>query len=181
MALPTTETVECDILIIGGGMSGCGAAFESKFWGKDLRVVIAEKAVIERSGATGEGLSAINCYMGQRYGWNTPEDFVKYVVNDMMGLAREDLVYDVGRHVDSSVHLLEEWGLPIWKKDNGEYERIGRWQIPIHGEAIKPITAEPARKAIGQENIYERVSITHLLTDESTWANATAGTPRRTS
>ena len=165
MATPTVETVECDILIIGGGMSGCGAAFESKFWGSDLRVVIAEKAVIERSGATGEGLSAINCYMGQRYGWNTPEDFVNYVVNDMMGLAREDLVYDVGRHVDSSVHLLEEWGLPIWKKDDGTYERIGRWQIPIHGESIKPVTAEPARKAVGQDNIYERVSVTHLLTD----------------
>ena len=165
MAMPTVETVECDILIIGGGMSGCGAAFESKFWGSDLRVVVAEKAVIERSGATGEGLSAINCYMGQRYGWNTPEDFVNYVVNDMMGLAREDLVYDVGRHVDSSVHLLEEWGLPVWKKDDGTYERIGRWQIPIHGESIKPVTAEPARKAVGQENIYERVSITHLITD----------------
>lgn len=165
MATPTVETVECDILIIGGGMSGCGAAFESKFWGSDLKVVIAEKAVIERSGATGEGLSAINCYMGQRYGWNTPEDFVNYVVNDMMGLAREDLVYDVGRHVDSSVHLLEEWGLPVWKKDDGTYERIGRWQIPIHGESIKPVTAEPARKAVGQENIYERVSITHLLAD----------------
>ena len=165
MPLPATETVECDILIIGGGMSGCGAAFEAKYWSRDLRVVLVEKAVIERSGATGEGLSAINCYMGQRYGWNTPEDFVHYVVNDMMGLAREDLVYDVGRHVDSSVHLLEEWGLPVWKKDNGEYERIGRWQIPIHGESIKPVTAEPARKALGQENIYERVNITHLLTD----------------
>src|SRR5262245_21533930 len=164
MALPCTETVECDILIIGGGMSGCGAAFEAKFWGRDLRVVMVEKAAIERSGATGEGLSAINCYMGQRYGWNTPEDSVRYVVNDMMGLAREDLVYDVGRHVYASVHLLEEWGLPIWKKDNGEYERIGRWQIPIHGESIKPIAAEPARKALGQENLYERVSITHLLT-----------------
>ena len=166
MATPTIETIESDILIIGGGMSGCGAAFESKFWGSDLKVVVVEKAVIERSGATGEGLSAINCYMGQRYGWNTPEDFVNYVVNDMMGLAREDLVYDVGRHVDSSVHLLEEWGLPVWKQADGEtYERIGRWQIPIHGESIKPVTAEPARKAVGQENIYERVSITHLLTD----------------
>jgi adenylylsulfate reductase subunit A len=165
MPLPATETVECDILIIGGGMSGCGAAFEAKYWSRDLRVVLVEKAVIERSGATGEGLSAINCYMGQRYGWNTPEDFVHYVVNDMMGLAREDLVYDVARHVDATVHLLEDWGLPIWKKDNGEYERVGRWQIPIHGESIKPITAEPARKAVGQENIYERVSVTHLLTD----------------
>ena len=165
MTLPTTETIECDILIIGGGMSGCGAAFESKYWSGDLKVVVVEKAAIERSGATGEGLSAINCYMGQRYGWNTPEDYTNYVVNDMMGLAREDLVYDVGRHVDNSVHLLEEWGLPIWKKENGEYERIGRWQIPIHGESIKPIAAEPARKAIGPENLYERVNITHLLTD----------------
>ena len=165
MALPTTETVECDILIIGGGMSGCGAAFEANYWGDKLRVVMVEKAAIERSGATGEGLSAINCYMGQRYGWNTPADFVNYVVNDMMGLAREDLVYDVGRHVDSTVHLLEEWGLPIWKKENGEYERIGRWQIPIHGESIKPIAAEPARTALGQGNLYERVSVTHLLTD----------------
>ena len=161
MALPTTETVECDILIIGGGMSGCGAAFEANYWGDKLRVVMVEKAAIERSGATGEGLSAINCYMGQRYGWNTPADFVNYVVNDMMGLAREDLVYDVGRHVDSTVHLLEEWGLPIWKKENGEYERIGRWQIPIHGESIKPIAAEPARTALGQGNLYERVSVTH--------------------
>ena len=148
-------------------MSGCGAAFEAKYWaGSDKRVVLAEKAAIERSGATGEGLSAINCYMGQRYGWNTPEDFVNYVVNDMMGLAREDLVYDVGRHVDNSVHLLEEWGLPVWKQENGQYERIGRWQIPIHGESIKPIAAEPARTALGPENIYERVAITHLLKDD---------------
>ncbi len=167
MAFESTETVDCDILIIGGGMSGCGAAFEARYWaGSDKRVVLAEKAAIERSGATGEGLSAINCYMGQRYGWNTPEDFVNYVVNDMMGLAREDLVYDVGRHVDNSVHLLEEWGLPIWKQENGQYERIGRWQIPIHGESIKPIAAEPARAALGPENIYERVAITHLLKDD---------------
>ena len=168
VAFETTETVDCDILIIGGGMSGCGAAFEARYWaGSDKRVVLAEKAAIERSGATGEGLSAINCYMGQRYGWNTPEDFVNYVVNDMMGLAREDLVYDVGRHVDNSVHLLEEWGLPIWKQENGQYERIGRWQIPIHGESIKPIAAEPARTALGPENIYERVAITHLLKDDN--------------
>ena len=165
MTAPTTEVVDCDILIIGGGMSGCGAALEASYWGKGLRVVMVEKAVIERSGATGEGLSAINCYMGMKWGWNTPEEFVNYVRNDMMGLAREDLVYDVARHVDASVHMWEEWGLPIWKKPDGTYERIGRWQIPIHGESIKPIVAEPARAALGRENLYERVLVTHLLTD----------------
>jgi adenylylsulfate reductase, subunit A len=49
MAAPNTHTVECDILIIGGGMSGCGGAFEAKYWGQDLRVVLVDKAVIERS------------------------------------------------------------------------------------------------------------------------------------
>ena len=165
MALPSTEIVECDILVIGGGMGGCGAAFEANYWASGLRVVMVEKAVIERSGATGEGLSAINCYMGMKWGWNTPKRFVDYVRNDMMGLAREDLVYDVARHVDATVHLWEEWGLPIWKKPDGTYERIGRWQIPIHGESIKPIVAEPARVALSPANLYERVLITHLITD----------------
>ena len=174
MKSPGTEFVECDILIIGGGMAGCGASYEANYWGKGLRVVMVEKAVIERSGATGEGLSAINCYMGLRWDWNTPEDFVGYVRNDMMGLAREDLVYDVARHVDASVHMWEEWGLPIWKKPDGTYERIGRWQIPIHGESIKPVVAEPARKVLGSENLYERVLITHLLADSRS-SNRVAG------
>ena len=174
MAATSTELVECDILVIGGGMSGCGAAFEARFWGEGLRVVMVEKAAVERSGATGEGLSAINCYMGLKWEWNTPEDFVTYVVNDMMGLAREDLVYDVGRHVDATVHMWEDWGLPIWKKPDGSYERVGRWQIPIHGESIKPIVAEGSRNALGKDNICERVLVTHLLTD-SRDANRIAG------
>ena len=37
------------------------------------------------------------------------------VSNDLMGITRDDLAYDLGRHVDESVHLFEEWGLPIWK------------------------------------------------------------------
>ena len=53
------------------------------------------------------------------WGWNTPEGFVKYVKGGMMGPSREDLVYDVGRDWDATVHLPEEWGLPIWKKENG--------------------------------------------------------------
>ena len=57
------EIVECDVLVIGGGMAGCGAAFEATHWGKGLRVVMVDKAATDRSGATAEGLSAINCYM----------------------------------------------------------------------------------------------------------------------
>ncbi len=161
----TPRIVDTDLLIIGGGMAGCGAAFEARYWGRDLRIVIAEKAAIERSGAVAQGLSAINCYMGMRWGENQPEDFVRYVRNDLMGLSREDLVYDVARHVDSTVHLFEEWGLPIFKDPaTGKYVREGRWQVMIHGESYKPIVAEAARKAATE--VVEHVVVTHLLPDE---------------
>jgi adenylylsulfate reductase subunit A len=170
MEAPTVETVDTDLLILGGGMAGCGAAYEAGYWGrsKGLKVTLVEKAAVERSGAVAMGLSAINCYMGMKHGENQPEDFVRYVRKDLMGLCREDLVYDIARHVDSTVHMFESWGLPIFKNEDGRYKREGRWQIMIHGESYKPIVAEAAKKAIGPENVYERLFVSHLLQDEST-------------
>ena len=104
MAGKKTIFVDSDILVIGGGFGGCGAAYESRYWGRDKKVVVVEKANIERSGAVAQGLYAINCYMGMRWGENEPEDYVRYQRNDLMGLVREDLGYDIGRHVDSTVH-----------------------------------------------------------------------------
>ena len=99
---------DADVLVVGAGMAGCGAAYEARYWGKDLKIVIAEKAHIDRSGAVAQGLSAINTYLGYEQGDNTVMDFVNYAKGDLMGLIREDLNYDVGRHVDPSVHLKEQ-------------------------------------------------------------------------
>ena len=33
-----------------------------------------------------------------------------------MGMVREDLAYDMARHVDSAVHMFEEWGYLFMKK-----------------------------------------------------------------
>jgi adenylylsulfate reductase subunit A len=165
---------EVDILLIGGGMACCGAAFEIMRWaeGTGLKIRLVDKAAMDRSGAVAMGLSAINTYMGE----NDPSDYVRYVRNDLMGIIREDLVYDVGRHVDDSVHHFEEWGLPIWKQpgdedkrlvDGGKPVRSGRWQIMINGESYKWIVAEAAKKALGIENINERVFIIRLVTDKN--------------
>jgi adenylylsulfate reductase subunit A len=159
-----TKVVDADILVVGGGFAGCGAACEARYWGRNLKIVVAEKANIERSGAVAHGLSAMNCYMGMRWGENRPEDFVRYAREDLMGLVREDLLFDIARHVDASVHMLEEWGVPIiYNPTTGRYLREGKWQIMIHGESYKPIVAEAAQKASDQ--VYNRVMITHLLTD----------------
>ena len=178
---PEVVEKEVDILIVGGGMAACGTAFEVKKWMKDGQsVLLCDKAAMERSGAVAQGLSAINTYVGD----NAKEDYVRMVRNDLMGLVREDLIYDLGCYVDDSVHLFEEWGLPVWKKtDDGKNldgnkgqkmgtlksgaqpVRTGKWQIMINGESYKRIVAEAAKLALGDDNIIERCFIVELLMD----------------
>jgi len=177
---PEVEEREVDILIVGGGMAACGTAFEVKKWAPDAKILLCDKAAMERSGAVAQGLSAINTYIGE----NTADDYVRMVRNDLMGIVREDLIFDLGCHVDDSVFLFEEWGLPMWKlsddgkkldgkkglkmgtfKEGATPVRTGKWQIMINGESYKRIVAEAAKLALGEDNILERVFIVELLLD----------------
>ena len=161
------ETVDCDVLIAGGGMAGCGAAWEAAraAEGKGLRVVLADKATIDHGGPVGMGIASIDCFVGAGAGENAPEDFVRHVRRETMGLCREDLVYDVARQVDDSVRLFEGWGLPIPRGADGGYLRKGSWRIEADGRDCKRIVAEAARAAVGADNVFERVFVSHLLTD----------------
>ena len=190
---PEVVHEELDILLIGGGMACCGTAYEMMRWaealkletGKELKIKLVDKAAMDRSGAVAQGLSAINTYIGDK---QDPADYARMVSNDLMGITRDDLAYDVGRNVDDSVHLFEEWGLPIWKtdaegvrhdgaeaqkeglpalKDGGQPVRSGKWQIMINGESYKWIVAEAAKKALGLDRIEERVFIVHLINDKN--------------
>jgi len=172
------ETVEVttDILLCGGGMAACGTAVEAAYWANKngLKVTLVDKAAMDRSGAVAMGLSAINQYVDINSGDNTCEDYVNYVRNDLMGITREDLVYDIARHVDSSVHLFEKWGLPIWTDEEGKFVHEGRWQLMINGESYKVIVAEAAKNALTQQGgeYFERVFITSPLMDGDRVAGA---------
>ena len=166
MAYKTIIEDDIDVLIVGAGLGGTGAAYEARYWGRNKKIVIAEKANIDRSGAVAQGLYAINCYMGTRWGENNPEDHVRYARNDLMGMVREDLAFDMARHVDSTVHKFEEWGLPLMRNPKtGTYQREGKWQIMIHGESYKPIVAEAAKKSA--DKVFNRIMVTHLLLDDA--------------
>jgi adenylylsulfate reductase, subunit A len=177
MANFETVVVETDLLILGGGMAACGAAVEAAHWAKQngQKVTLVDKAAMDRSGAVAMGLSAINQYVGLKDGKNTVKDYVDYVRNDLMGITREDLVANIARHVDSTVHLYEKWGLPIWKDEEGNYVHEGRWQLMINGESYKVIVAEAAKNALresGVGEIYERVFIVGPLMDGERCAGA---------
>ncbi len=178
MAQLETVEVTTDLLIIGGGMAACGAAVEAAHWAKkhNLKVTLVDKAAMDRSGAVAMGLSALNQYVGMKVKGRSPLDYVKYVRQDLMGIARDDLVYDIARHVDGTVHLFEKWGLPIWKDDGGNYVFEGPWQLMINGESYKVIAAEAAKNAMAtlgdKGEIYERVFIVEPLMDGDRVAGA---------
>jgi adenylylsulfate reductase, subunit A len=171
MANFETVEVSTDLLIVGGGFGACGAAVEAAYWAKKngLKVTIVDKAAMDRSGAVAMGLSAINQYVGVKDGDNTVEDYVRYVRQDLMGISREDLVYNIARHVDSTVHLFEKWGLKIWTDEEGKYVHEGRWQLMINGESYKIIIAEAAKNALADAGgeVYERVFITEPLVENN--------------
>ena len=144
---PEVVQEELDILLIGGGMACCGAAYEMMRWaeaakaetGIDLKIKLVDKAAMDRSGAVAQGLSAINTYIGPE---QDPADYARMVSNDLMGITRDDLAYDLGRHVDDSVHLFEEWGLPIWKTDADGVRHDG-----AESHQRRPADAEGRRQA----------------------------------
>ena len=171
-----TVVVETDLLICGGGMAACGAAVEASYWARKhgLKVTVVDKAAMDRSGAVAMGLSAINQYVDLNSGNNTLKDYCDYVRNDLMGITREDVVVNIARHVDNTVHLFEKWGLPIWTDEDGNYVHEGRWQLMINGESYKVIVAEAAKNALAEADgeYFERVFITHPLMDGDRCAGA---------
>ncbi|MHB0977747.1 MAG: FAD-binding protein, partial [Candidatus Aquicultorales bacterium] len=124
-----TKTVEADVLIIGGGTAGCLAAVEVREADPNLKVVVVEKAHVDRSGCLAAGMNAINAYL---HPGETPESFTAHVRADALGLIREDVVLASAREINNAVAKVESWGLPILKDADGNYAARGRWNIKIN-------------------------------------------------
>jgi len=150
--------IDSDILIIGGGAAGCFAAKEIYKRSPDCKVVIMEKAHIERSGCLAMGLNAINAYIHQD---QTPESFTDFVEKEFEGIIRKDLVLSIAQRINQSVKEIEQFGLPIEKDDNGVYKKRGARGVRIFGERLKPLLAEIVRLTRAQ--ILNRVVATNFI------------------
>lgn len=154
-----TDRRTVDVLIIGGGTAGCGAAI---WLGEhtDFRVLIAEKANITRSGCLAAGVNALNAYIS---GGHTPEDYVEYARRDAEGIVRDDLLRSIAERVNTVTDELGRLGLVILKNPDGTYATRGWRNVKINGENIKPLLASAAQR---QRNVsvINHVNITDLMT-----------------
>ncbi len=155
-----TEIITSDVLIIGGGTSGCYAALTIAEQRPELNVVIAEKANIIRSGCLAAGVNALNAYITEG---RKPQDYVDYATKDANGIVRSDLLLSMSQGLNRVTAKLEELGLVILKDENGKYVTRGNRNIKINGENIKPILAE-AVKAQKNVKVINHVNITDYIT-----------------
>ena len=147
-----------DILIIGGGTAGCYAAL-TLARNSDLKVIVAEKANVKRSGCLAAGVNALNAYITKG---RKPSDYVDYAMNDVDGIARYDLLLSMSEGLNKVTEDLEHLGLVILKDKNGEYVARGNRNIKINGENIKPILADAIKNKENIE-IINNVNITDYL------------------
>lgn len=157
-----TKVLTTDILIIGGGAAGCFSALRASNE-KDIRILIAEKANIKRSGCLAAGVNALNAYITEG---ETPESFLGYVKEEFDGIIREDLVYTIAERLNSVTKVVEDYGLPILKDEKGNYQSRGKRSIKINGENIKPILAEQVSKTENIE-VLNGVNITDYIVKDN--------------
>lgn len=151
-----------DVLILGGGTAGCYAALTIAR-NSDLKVLIAEKADIRRSGCLAAGVNALNAYITKGH---VPQDYVDYATKDAAGIVRHDLLLSAAKEFNNVTHDLEQLGLVILKDENGDYVTRGDRNIKINGENIKPILADAVKSKENIE-ILNHVNITELLVENN--------------
>lgn len=137
------EKINSDVLIIGGGTAGCYAAIKLAEADSSLKIVIAEKANIKRSGCLAAGVNALNAYISEGH---VPQDYVDYASNDANGIVRNDLLLSMSEHLNDVTHDLEKRGLVILKDENGKYVTRGWRNLKINGENIKVILADGVKQ-----------------------------------
>jgi len=158
-----TKILETDVLVVGGGTSGCYAALTlSKK--EDLNIIVVDKANIKRSGCLAAGVNAINAYINEGY---TPEDFVEYVKKEAEGIIREDLVYSIAKNLNKVTKNMEKLGLTILKDSEGKYVTRGKRSIKINGENIKPLLANEVESKKNIQVINKVNIIDYIIKDKA--------------
>jgi len=183
------KVVDTDVLIVGGGMAGCGAAAIAKEYGLD--VTIAEKAHTYRSGSAAAGLD----HQQQLQQWPIKDwdgknitmlDFLRRMENRNMvlnGYGRSTISSARAQSIIENRSLwtleeLEKLGISA-KWDDGEYYFTpGAWtngtmtMLRVHWNRIKPkLHAACVNRKV---NILQRTQVTDLLTHNGRVVGATA-------
>ena len=169
------ETVLCDVLVLGGGLSGCFAAIAAARRGQN--VVLVEKGAVERSGAAGTGFDHWESACTNPCSKVTPEEIAGAYVREQDWYSNGIAHYIECREGYDRLLDLERFGGKI-RDTEGEFrgaefrdEKTGlmfaydyenRFTLRVWGSTFKPALYRELKR-LGVR-MYERTEATALLT-----------------
>ena len=166
---PLGTLIETDVLVIGSGASGCGAAIGAKEQGLD--VVLMDKGKLESSGCIGGGNDHYMAIMDEKdTPFDSADDLVKFYAKPLNGWTPAMLTSGWYNHMRSILGMLEKGGVDFGKSSDGRYHRTqgfgqpGTWWCHIaNGMTIKRVMARIVRDR--GVNVLDRIMAVKILTD----------------
>jgi succinate dehydrogenase/fumarate reductase flavoprotein subunit len=166
------KVIDTDVLILGSGAAGCGAAIGAKEQG--ARVLIVDKGKIESSGALGGGNDHFSAVLNTGPEWDTAEA----LIDAYRGFGSADKIRKAWvEPMPIILERLEEMGVEFMKNPDGSYYRtvgFGQsgplWINIRNGQFVKRRIARWIREhGVG---VLDHVMVTKLLTDNGKVAGA---------
>lgn len=179
----THETLDVDILVIGGGTAGPMAAIKAKEKNPKLKVLLLEKANVKRSGAVSMGMDGLNNAVIP--GYATPEQYVKEITVANDGIVQQKAVMAYATGSFPMIQYLDKLGVKFEKDGSGEYNvrkvhHMGAYVLPMpEGHHVKKALYRQLRRV--QVMITNRYMATRLLTGADGRIAGAIGVNTRTS
>ncbi len=168
------ETLTCDVLVLGGGLSGCFAAIAAARKGQS--VVLVEKGAVEKSGSAGTGFDHWESACTNPCSEVTPEEIAEAYVNEQDRYSNGIAHYIECREGYDRLLDLESFGGKIRDTEDEfagaefrdektklmfAYDYKNKFTIRVWGSTFKPALVKEMRR-LGVR-ILERTEATALL------------------
>lgn len=158
----------CDVIVLGSGAAGCGAAIAARSQG--ARVLLIDKGKLESSGCLGGGHDHFMAILHSGPETDTTEAVVNFYAKPMSGLTPNLIEKAWVNMMPTALDILQESGVEFIKNRDGSWMRTigfgqpGNWWINIkNGAVVKRLLAKKVR-AMGVD-VVDHVMVTKLLKD----------------
>ncbi|RJR41169.1 MAG: FAD-binding protein [Desulfobacteraceae bacterium] len=160
------KIIDADVLVLGAGAAGCGAAIAARE--KGAGVLLVEKGKLESSGCLGGGNDHFMSVLNSGPASDTGQAVVDFYKTPLSGLTGKMIEEGWVRNMPIIMALLQEIGVEFVRQENGEWLRTvgfgqpGNWWMHIrNGVTIKKRLGRRVRRMGVQ--VMDHVMVTRLL------------------
>lgn len=160
------RVMETDVLVLGSGAAGCGAAIAARE--KGAKVLLIDKGKLESSGNLGGGNDHFMAVLNSGPETDTTEALVNFVKGPMSGMTEKMIEEGWVKTMPPVLEILQEVGVEFVENEDGTWLRTvgfgqpGNWWINIrNGHNVKRLIAKKVR-SMGID-ILDHIMVTKLL------------------